>query len=94
MPTSRYDIRFTGRVQGVNFRWTTCRVAERFDVAGWVRNESDGSVRCLIEGERAQLEAFVKAVQDAMSGHIKDTSISPQTAEGDLHGFTVKGLRD
>ena len=32
---TRYTIRFTGRVQGVNFRWTTCRVAAGFAVTGW-----------------------------------------------------------
>ena len=90
MPSSLYDIRFTGRVQGVNFRWTTFRVAQRFAIAGWVRNEPDGSVRCIAEGEAQELDAFVKAVEDAMSGYISDTNISTAAATGDLHGFTVR----
>ena len=49
MPDLRYDITFTGRVQGVNFRWTACRAAGKYQVSGWVRNEPDGSVRCLVE---------------------------------------------
>ena len=51
---ARYDVTFTGHVQGVGFRWTTCRVAKRYDVNGWVRNESDGTVRCVAEGDRHQ----------------------------------------
>ena len=87
---SRYDITFTGRVQGVNFRWTACRVAERFDVAGWVRNEPAGSVRCVVEGDESELEAFVEAVREAMAGYIKDTRITREKAVGDLEGFGIR----
>ncbi len=90
MPSSRYDITFTGRVQGVNFRWTTGRIAQRCSVAGWVRNEPDGSVRCVAEGEPQELDAFVKAVEDAMASYIDETKITTTAATGDLHGFTVR----
>jgi len=90
MTTARYDITFTGRVQGVGFRWTTCRVAQRFGVSGWVRNESDGAVRCVAEGETGDLDAFVKDVQDAMDGYIKDTRITRTSAHGDLNGFRIR----
>ena len=90
MPLTRYDVTFTGRVQGVNFRWTTCRVAERFAVAGWVRNDPDGSVRCVAEGEPQELDAFVAAVQEAMAGNIRDTRVRQAPAQGDLKGFTVR----
>ena len=90
MSQSRYDIIFTGRVQGVNFRWTTCQVSGRFDVTGWVRNERDGSVRCVAEGEPGELEAFVHAVEEAMSGYVKDTRITSEVAVGDLDGFGIR----
>jgi len=87
---TRYDITFTGRVQGVNFRWTTCQVAGRFDVTGWVRNERDGSVHCVAEGKPDELEAFVHAVEKAMSGYVKDTRITSEAAVGDLDGFGIR----
>ncbi len=90
MPPTRYDVTFTGRVQGVNFRWTACRVAERFAVAGWVRNELDGSVRCVAEGEAAELDRFIQSVKEAMAGNIRDTRISRAPAQGDLEGFRVR----
>ncbi len=86
----RYDITFTGRVQGVSFRWTTCRVAERFKVAGWVRNEQDGTVRCVVEGEVAELDAFVGAVQDAMAGNVGETRIRRGAARGEKEGFGIR----
>ena len=90
MTLSRYDITFTGRVQGVFFRKTTCEVAEGFAVTGWVRNERDGSVRCVAEGGADELDAFVKAVQKAKSGYINDTKITPAPAEGDFDGFETR----
>lgn len=91
MLSSRYDIRFSGRVQGVNFRWTTCRVAQKFSVAGWVRNESDGSVRCVVEGEQAELDSFVESVQRAMAGCVTDTVIKTTASTGTMEGFGIRG---
>ena len=90
MTKTRYDVTFTGRVQGVNFRWTACRVAARFNVTGWVRNERDGSVRCVAEGEPGEIEGFVAAVQAAMSGYLRDTQVKEAAAVGDLEGFSVR----
>jgi acylphosphatase len=85
-----YDITFVGRVQGVGFRWTTRRVAERFEVAGWVRNEPDGTVRCVAQGEVSELDTFVQAVQEAMAGNITDTRTSQRAGRSDLDGFTIQ----
>ncbi len=91
MLSSRYDIRFSGRVQGVNFRWTTFRIAEKFAVSGWVRNESDGSVRCVVEGEPAELDSFVESLQRAMAGYIADTVIKTTASTGTMVGFGIRG---
>ena len=50
----RKRIRVSGRVQGVFFRDSVRREAERRDVAGWVRNRSDGTVEAVFEGEEAE----------------------------------------
>ena len=53
------DVRITGRVQGVSFRWYAQEQARRLGVAGWVRNEPDGSVAGHFEGEPAQVDALL-----------------------------------
>jgi acylphosphatase len=86
----RYTIIFTGRVQGVGFRYTTVNLARRFAVAGWVSNESDGTVRCVAEGEQSELDRFVAAIKDAMHGYITNTAIQTSSATGEFRGFRVR----
>jgi len=47
-----------GRVQGVGFRWFVEREAHVLHIAGWVRNNSDGSVEVLAQGTRDQLSGL------------------------------------
>ena len=53
------DLHVTGRVQGVSFRWYAAREATRLGLAGWVRNDPDGSVRAHAEGLVGSVEEFV-----------------------------------
>lgn len=52
-------LRIHGRVQGVFFRDSMRREAERLDVAGWVRNCSDGTVEAFVQGNEADVSAIV-----------------------------------
>ena len=58
--TTAVRARVTGRVQGVSFRWYTQEQARRLGVAGWVRNEPDGSVLLHAEGEQEAVAALVE----------------------------------
>ena len=86
----RYTIVFVGRVQGVFFRATTENIARDYAVTGWVRNEPDGSVRCVVEGEEAELDRFVAAVQEAKRSNIDDTRITRSEADGAFDAFGVR----
>lgn len=48
-----------GHVQGVGFRYSTATVAARHPVAGFVRNEPDGTVRIEAEGAEQELDRFL-----------------------------------
>ncbi len=58
------EARVTGRVQGVSFRWYAQEQARRLGVAGWVRNEPDGSVLLHAEGDDDAVDALVAWCHD------------------------------
>lgn len=55
----RVRIFVQGRVQGVNFRYSTYREADRLGVSGWARNLPDGRVEAVYEGPRAAVDKLV-----------------------------------
>lgn len=54
----------TGRVQGVGFRAATQDTARRLDLAGWVRNRSDGSVELVAAGTDDVLDRLTQWLHD------------------------------
>mgnify|MGYP006291970393 CR=1 FL=1 len=86
----RSEVVFRGRVQGVFFRATTVDVARRFDVTGWVRNEADGSVRMVAEGDSSELDRFVAAVEEAKKGNIEEVQVKKSAAMGEFETFEIR----
>ena len=64
---------FSGRVQGVGFRYSTFQVAKEFEVTGFVKNLADGRVQLEAEGRPEVVKAFVRAVEERLHGFIKKT---------------------
>ena len=86
----RIEVHFAGRVQGVGFRHTTTLVARDFDVTGFVQNLTDGRVRLVAEGEPDELKRFVAAIDQRMSGLIRETLVDRRAATGEFTRFAVK----
>lgn len=59
-----FDLVVVGRVQGVGFRAYAEREADRLGLAGWVRNEPDGTVVAHAEGPADAVDAFVRWCHD------------------------------
>lgn len=57
------SLRFEGRVQGVGFRWTVIDYAEKYHLKGTVRNLPGGAVEAIVQGELAEIEAFLEAIE-------------------------------
>ena len=90
MSRRRLQIYYSGRVQGVGFRYTVKAVAPGFEVTGTVRNLGDGRVELAAEGEPEELEAFRQAIRDAgMGGLIRQEEASWSDATGEFRGFDI-----
>ena len=85
---------YSGRVQGVGFRYTTREIAQGFAVTGFVRNLRNGRVELVAEGAPAELDRFLAAVAEKMAGYIEDHAIEKGPASGKFTAFEIRSLAD
>ena len=87
----RAHVFYTGRVQGVGFRYSAREVACGFDVTGFVGNVPDGRVELVIEGEAAEAQAFLAAIHDTQLGnYIRTEDVNWRPATGEFTGFEIR----
>lgn len=55
----QYEIKITGRVQGVGFRYFVQKRASELDINGWVKNTPDGGVLVMAQGDEKDMETFL-----------------------------------
>ncbi len=90
LQTRRYVVR--GRVQGVGFRWFVEREAQLLGLAGWVRNNHDGSVEVLATGTREQLSRLYERLrQGPRAARVDDVDVSEAPAAEGLNTFRIEG---
>lgn len=79
-----------GFVQGVFFRDTMRRLAERHGVRGWVRNNPDGTVEAVLQGDPAAVERLVEFAREGPRGaQVERVDVSDEAPES-LSGFAVR----
>lgn len=90
-PVVARHVTVTGRVQGVSFRWSLRRVAERHGVRGWVINREDGAVEAHLEGAPdavETVEAWVHA-GGPPAAEVEDVEVR-EVAALDLPSFRIE----
>jgi acylphosphatase len=84
------QVLYSGRVQGVGFRYTVRRLASGFEVTGAVRNLPDGRVELLAEGSQDELDAFRQAIrQSGLEHFIQREDLQWDEAENVFRGFEI-----
>ena len=86
----RREVYFSGMVQGVGFRYTTRRTAERFRVTGFVQNLPDGRVRVVVEGTAPEINRFLDAVGSELGHYITAKEQERSDAVGGLQSFDIR----
>lgn len=90
MARQRLKIYYSGRVQGVGFRFTVKQLARGFEVIGTVRNLADGRVELQAEGEKVELEDFREAIRDSELGpFIRHEEASASETKIEFRSFEI-----
>jgi len=81
----------TGQVQGVFYRASTCRKAQKLGLAGWVRNLPDGGVELVACGATDDVKALEKWLWKGPSAaSVHDVVVEEIPVDATLDGFQVR----
>ena len=81
---------YTGRVQGVGFRFTAERIANDLKITGWVKNLRDGRVEVVAEAEEHSLKDFLEKINTYFSRYIQGADLEWGEATGAFKDFGIK----
>ncbi len=83
---------FSGRVQGVGFRYSVKQLALGFDVIGRIKNLHDGTVELQIMGEPKEVGDFIREITDEsdLTGLIKDHLVLDIDLLENVQGFRIQ----
>jgi acylphosphatase len=86
-----YQVFYSGRVQGVGFRYSVKRIASGYEVVGWVRNRPDGRVELQVDGEKIEAEAFLADIaKSSLRYHIQGIDTHSVEPLVDRTGFVIE----
>jgi len=81
----------TGKVQGVFFRMETKRTADQYKVSGWVKNNMDGSVEAVFEGDKENVESVLRwcSEEGPPLSSVTDVAVNWKAYSGKYSGFSI-----
>jgi acylphosphatase len=87
----RAHVYYSGRVQGVGFRYSVRAVACGYEVTGYARNLADGRVEVIAEGDEEEAQAFLAAIRDSqLGGYIRGENVNWSAASGEFNQFEIR----
>lgn len=89
LPQPPVQVIYSGRVQGVGFRWTCQSIARRHPVTGTVKNLSDGTVELFADGDARDVYSFLAEIDRSMSGNIENADIMSVQETEQFSGFRI-----
>jgi acylphosphatase len=86
----RRRVIYSGRVQGVGFRYTTHSIARRHPVSGYVRNCADGTVELEVQGSASAVDEFLAEVSRQFQGSITDRNVNELPTDDSAEEFAIR----
>ena len=87
----RAHVIYSGRVQGVGFRYTAEDIAMGLGLTGWVKNLADGRVEVVAEGKEEGLKEFLdKILKGQLGRYIRDVDLSWEKPTKEFDSFEIR----
>lgn len=84
-------LKITGRVQGVFYRLNTQEKAKELNLKGFVKNENNGTVKIIAEGEKDNLEGLINwCYQGSPKATVREITTNWEKYKGDFNSFKIK----
>jgi acylphosphatase len=88
---TRIHVYVSGRVQGVFFRKTTLKMAQRLMVFGWVKNLTNGQVETILEGEKKNVEQMINWLKKGpFLAQVKNIIFNQEDYQGEFKKFEIR----
>ncbi len=85
----RKKLVFSGKVQGVGFRYETLQLCKRLELTGWVRNKSDGRVEAQVQGKKEKIDFLIDHLKGLKRMTIKNVDSQTIPLVDDDNDFKI-----
>jgi acylphosphatase len=86
----RKHVYFSGRVQGVGFRYVTRNIAGDYAIGGFVRNLPGGRVELVVQGPEKQVTAFLEELTEQLGRYIIEMALQDEPCGDEFDGFEIR----
>ncbi len=87
----RIEIKISGLVQGVGVRFSINKRSRELKLSGWVRNESDGTVSAIVEGDEKDLAVLIGYCKNGLKfAKVMSVEVEWCKAFGGFKDFEIK----
>ena len=86
----RITVNYTGRVQGVGFRWQVNHLAQSISCTGYVKNLRNGSVEVVMEGRKKDLHELIERMDRKMVGYWQDKTVDQRIGGAHFGEFSIR----
>jgi acylphosphatase len=88
--THRAHVFYSGRVQGVGFRYTAERAALELGLVGWVKNLPDNRVELVCEGSKEKIDELLRQIAQELGSSVQKTICSWEKPANTFKDFSVE----
>ena len=86
----RRELYYSGHVQGVGFRYSTHRIALRYQVTGFVMNLPDRRVHVVVEGTKEEIDRFLGDLSERMGDFVRNIVEDRLAPTGEFDSFGIR----